>query len=712
MEEQTEEKLFGHFAVSAGRNFCLTYTISHHFSNLQVGSFVVVPMMRGKKEGEYIGVFLGLCEKPPFQCKDIIKKLEFVNSIPENLILMLKWLSEYYLSPLENFIALLAPSFIWNVNRHDMLEKRLQKLFVKNNNQYFLINENKSQQVKGEIKLPLRECIALNEEQNFIFQDIIESHPTVSLLHGVTGSGKTEVYLKLAQYFIQQNKNVLILVPEIALTPQMTSRFRAVFQNHLSILHSGLTSNEYEKEWFRIHYNLAKVVLGVRTSIFSLLENIALIIVDEEHDNSYKSQDIPFYQARDVAVLRAKKEGALCLLGSATPSVESMYNVKQGKYKYYSLQNKFSNNSVQAVIIDSKQNLNIPLKMKQGNYPLKSSQIAFNNDAISSEVFAVLKETKDRGEQSMVILNRRGYVNFSLCMACSQSLKCPRCSVSTTLHNNGSIEICHYCSFRVNTRKNCPSCLSPFLMTRGIGTQNIEEQIQRQIPELNIQRLDRDVLTSNSRLNDIIENFRNGNTDCLVGTQMLAKGHDFPNVTVVVVLHVEDSLFLPDFRASERTFQLLTQAMGRAGRGKHKGTLLLQSLILGHPVIELSLNNNVKDFIDRELNRRKLGFHPPYSRQILFEIRQSNKGKAMVLAHKIKDYLVNFWKENSFEVNQIRLAGPYFATLEKLNNEFRVQICVSTIREIHPFKLIPKEIFHDKELLPHFKIDVDPYSFM
>lgn len=713
MKFQDKEKSYGNFAVVASTGLFLTYFIPEQFSQLEVGKFCLLPMRQGKAVKTFVGLFLGFCEKPSFICQEIIGYVPFTNRVSENLISIIKWVSEYYLFPFEKVLPCLAPRFVWNVEKHPMLQKRLSKIFSKDEKDHFYINKNMiNENIKGEISLPVKEQIHLTQEQNITYQEIMAKKEGVCLLHGVTGSGKTEIYLKIAQKIILDQKTVLVLVPEIALTPQMSSRFRSVFQNNLAILHSGLTANEYEREWFRIHLGFAKIVLGVRTSVFSLLENIGLIIVDEEHDGSYKSQEVPHYHARDVAVLRAKKENALCILGSATPSVESMYNSINGKYHYFKLENKYSNNVVDSLIIDSKKNMNIPIKLKQGNYPLRSTQIAFENEAVCMEVCSLLKETKEKGEQSMIILNRRGFVNFAICAECSNSLKCPRCSVTTTLHNNGKVELCHYCGYRSEKRKNCPSCHSISFFNRGIGTQNIEEQIQTLIPSLNIARLDRDVLTSNSRLTEIIEKFRVGKTDCLVGTQMLAKGHDFPKVTLVVILHVEDSLFLPDFRASERTFQLLTQAMGRAGRGSKKGKVVLQSLIIGHPVIEMSLSNNVKDFIERELSLRKLGFHPPYSRQILFEIRHRKKEKALDLGNKIKDYLVTFWKDCQYEPIQVRLAGPYLATLEKLRDEYRVQLCVSSVREIHPFKLLSKVIFHDKELLPYLRIDVDPYSFL
>ncbi|WP_161597535.1 replication restart helicase PriA [Fluviispira multicolorata] len=704
------ENKFGRFLVVAQTGLLLTYSIPNEFSQMKKGSFCLLPLRKGKIVKKHVGVFIGFCLKPEFNCQNILSIIPFTRNLSENLLLVLQWTADYYLSSLEKIISLVAPSFIWDVAKHQALEKRIAK-FIFNN------SENKSKEnthkIKGEIHLEERSEIILNEEQSAIYNELLENLNSTIVLHGVTGSGKTEVYLKIAQKINQLNKNVLMLVPEIVLTPQMSARFRSVFKGDLAILHSGLTKVEYEREWFRIQNGQAKIVLGVRTAVFCSLENIGLIIVDEEHDGSYKSHDFPVYHARDVAVVRAKKENAMCLLGSATPSIESMYNVKNLKYKYLSIKNKFSGSRVDSLIIDSKKNLFLNYSQKKLNYTTRSTQISFQENAISQAVCDFIKENKEQGEQSIVIINRRGYVNFAICAQCSTPLSCPHCSVTTTLHNSGNLEICHYCDFKIQRRKSCASCHSTHFLDHGIGTQNIEERLTQLIPDLKIARLDRDVMTSNSRITEIIDDFRVGKTDCLVGTQMLAKGHDFPKVTLVVILHVEDALFLPDYRAAERTFQLLTQAMGRAGRGNKSGKVVLQSLVLGHPVIEMSLNHDLEAFWQRELQMRRLGFHPPYSRQILCEFRHKNKDNAFYLANKLKAFLVKFWQENKYTENEVRLSGPYLAALEKLKDEYRVQLCLSSVKNLHPARLFPEEVFSDKELSRQvLRLDVDPYSFL
>ncbi len=708
-----EGKKFGEFIVVGATGLLLTYEIPLAFSDIKLSSFWLVPMRKGKTTHEYVALFIGFCAKPLFPCQNVLAPVPYSKTLPENYLAFLHWIAEYYLFPLEKVVPLIAPKFFWNAAKHAILFGRLDKYFKRNSHfDYEMLAHKFKKQIKGEVILPKREAINLTAEQDLIYNELSTMNEGIALLHGITGSGKTEIYIKLSQFILTKNKTVLVLVPEITLTPQMTSRFRAVFGNDLAIVHSGLTHLEYELEWFKIHLGFAKIVLGVRTSVFSFLTNIGLIIIDEEHDSSYKSQDSLPYHARDLAIVRAKKEQALCLLGSATPSVESMYNVYQKKYAYFKLDSKYSKQSVENIIIDSRKYLPANHKKQLLSPQLKSSQITFSEEAISPEIYDLLQNRKKNSEQSIIIINRRGYVNFAICAQCASPLRCPNCAVTTTLHEKAQVELCHYCGFRESKRKSCPTCHSPHFIYKGVGTQQIEDLIQRKLPELKLARLDRDVLTSNSKLSDILEKFRTRETDCLIGTQMLAKGHDFPFVTLVVVLHVEDALYLPDFRSAERTFQLLNQAMGRAARGTKPGTVVLQSLSTGHPVIEMALKNSVDEFIQRELKLRKFGFHPPYARQILLEIRAGKKDKVEFLANKIKTMLIEYWQEQKIAARAIRLAGPYYATIEKINQEFRMQLCISTVKEIHPFYIFPKKVLADKELIGRLRIDVDPFSFL
>jgi primosomal protein N' (replication factor Y) len=422
---------------------------------------------------------------------------------------------------------------------------------------------------------------------------------------------------------------------------------------------------------------------------------------------------MPTYNARDVAVKRASLENARCLLGSATPSTESYVNVQMGRYNMATLEARHSGHKSSVEVFDAKQHLQFTnLNQRTIKKISRSSLVRFENNVIIPPILERIRENKERGEQSMVILNRRGYANFALCSACGSALQCPKCSVSTTLHSHCEIERCHYCGFETKTRKACTSCGSSELVAMGAGTQNLEHELASNIPGLRVARLDRDVLTSNTRLGDLLKQFRSGDIDCLVGTQLLAKGHDFPRVTLIAIIHVEDGLFLPDFRASERTFQLLTQAAGRAGRGSTPGTVLVQSLIIGHPVIELALEENVRGFLEREIELRKLAWHPPLSRQILIEINTRTQAESVETGESVRAQIVAHWKQQAIPPSEARIVGPQPATLEKIKNIFRAQIAITTSKKYLPAKLIPDSLLQDKNLAKKLRFDVDPQSFL
>lgn len=694
--EASAEKKYGHFAVVAQTGLLLTYSIPLEFQNCLTGKLCVVPVRQGHVVKTMVGMFLEFCPKPDFLCQDILGFVPGEICFSPLLVSFIFWISDYYLLSFEKAVHLLAPRFIWDQKKHLLLKKRLENL-----KKVVLSKDDVGKE------------IVLNESQQTAYENILNNNLLPTLLHGVTGSGKTEVYLKLAQKVIQNGKKVLILVPEIVLTPQMGTRFFAVFGKKLAVLHSGLTPKDHMQQWLGVYSGNYDVVLGVRTSVFCPLEKIGLIIVDEEHDSSYKSNEFPTYHARDLAVVRARMEHAYCVLGSATPSLETMYAVKNGKYALTEMTSKFSSSENEYHVVDGREEFTMPDYMKKNPF-LKLSRIDFFEDEfhISKTILNLLSENKRKNEQSMILLNRRGYVNYSVCVSCKNPLSCPSCSVTTTLHQKGTLEICHYCGFQTPKRKFCPHCGSNSFANKGIGTQNLEIQLQHLLPDLRFDRLDRDVLTSHSRLSKIVENFQTGQTDCLIGTQLLAKGHDFPNVTLVIILHLEDALFLPDFRAGERTFQLLLQAMGRAGRGSKPGQIVLQSFIQTHPVVQYALNQDFNGFLERELKLRSLAWNPPYCRQILFEIRHKIKDKALDLAHMLKQQLIDFWKQQDILSTHIRLAGPYPATIERLSDEYRMQLCVNFVRTWHPKKIVPKQFLEQKEFVRYLRVDVDPISFL
>jgi primosomal protein N' (replication factor Y) len=706
--------IFAVFAVAHATAHELTYQVPVEWAEqLQAGRLCRLPV-QGRL---LIGVFLRWCDKPAFACRAIAGFVEHCPPLKTRILELLEWVSHYYLSPMGRTIHLAGPGFLWSVEAQSKRLKRLEK----NHQTIVETSRNKRKPRTMPAAGPASDSLAqahssaplktLNTEQQSAYLQIAASaagHTT--LLQGVTGSGKTEVYLHLVAETLRHGQSALILLPEIALTPQMCERFRVHFPTELAVLHSGLTSVAYEREWFRVANNQARVVLGVRSAVFAPLEQLGLIVVDEEHEQSYKCDEFPCYHARDVAVKRAHLEGARCVLGSATPSLESYFNVQRKRYSIVHLQAKHSRQTNQMDIFQFRPQLHSTGGLNRG--VVRSSQFAFSGQVIAPGVIERLAQTHAKGEQSMVIINRRGFAQFALCTDCGEALRCPHCSVSTTLHAKGARELCHYCGFSRSTLTVCPGCGSSNLVQMGLGTQNLEQEIAERVPGLVVDRLDRDVLTSQTRLASILSKFKTGETECLVGTQMLSKGHDFPRVTLVVVLNVEDGLFIPDYRASERTFQLLCQAAGRSGRGHLSGFVAVQSLGASHPVIHRALKGDVDLFLQDELKMRELGWHPPVSRQILIELHHSNESLLMHKAMAIQKELTHLWTSQSLSPQDVRLTGPMPASLSKLKGSYRVHLVIAARKDIHPSRLVPVELTSRKEFHSIIKVDVDPFSFL
>lgn len=704
-----EPKEYGLFAVANATSHELTYIVPAEFRHqLSPGRLCYLPV-QGRT---LVGVFLEWCAKPQFACRPVMGLVDNCPLIKPQVLDLIRWVCSYYLSPLGRAIHLAGPGFLWSPPAHAKRQRRSEKQERRTSDELKPTTQNAktsgTASAAAAAALPLK---TLNPEQLSALQVLQSSAANqTTLLQGVTGSGKTEVYLHLVADALQQGKSSLILVPEIALTPQMCDRFRAHFPDDLAVLHSGLTPVEHEREWFRVAEGKAKVVLGVRSAVFAPVENLAWIVVDEEHEQSYKCEEFPCYHARDVAVKRAQLANARCLLGSATPSLESYSNAKKGRYSLVHLQSKHSRQSTRVEVFQFRPRIHSTGGLKRG--VVRSSQFSFDGHIIAPGVVDLLAQTHAKGEQSMVILNRRGFAQFALCGDCGEALRCPHCSVSTTLHSRGARELCHYCGFSRNTLSTCPSCGGSKLVHMGLGTQNMEQELVERVPGLVVDRLDRDVLTSQTRLSNILSRFRSGETQCLVGTQMLSKGHDFPRVTLVVILNVEDGLFVPDYRAAERTFQLLCQAAGRSGRGQLPGIVAVQSLGASHPVVGLALESAVDRFLTDELNMRELGWHPPVCRQILIEMQHSNELQLMQQAAAVQKSLTEAWQKHDLSPKDVRLTGPMPAVLAKLKGSFRVHLVIAARKDIHPAKLVPMELIGRKEYQHLMKVDVDPYSFM
>ncbi|MEY4065887.1 MAG: hypothetical protein RIR26_2095 [Pseudomonadota bacterium] len=693
MTSATEK--FGLFAVANATAHELTYLIPEELAaHMASGTLCELPL-QGRKA---VGVFLNFCEPPSFVCRPVHALIPQCPPLKLPLIELLRWLGHYYLAPLGRCIHLAAPGFVWNAAAHAKRLKRMERL-------------GKSLRKKEVVSRAAEPLKVLNPEQQAAFESIENLQSGhVALLQGVTGSGKTEVYLHLVSKCLSEGGRALVLLPEIALTPQMCDRFRIHFPHELAVLHSGLTAVEYEREWYRVAEGSAKVVLGVRSAVFAPLADVRLIVVDEEHEQSYKCDEFPCYHARDVAVKRAQIEGARCVLGSATPSLESHINCERGKYHRVHLRLKHHQQSNRVETFQFRPKLLSTGGLSRG--VVRSSQFSFQGHVMAPGVVDLLRDVQKKGEQSMVILNRRGYAQFALCGDCGSALQCPHCAVSTTLHARGTKELCHYCGFSRPLLQHCTSCGSSKLVQMGLGTQNMEMELSERVPGLVVDRLDRDVLTSHSRLSEIISKFRSGETQCLVGTQMLSKGHDFPRVTLVVVLNVEDGLFVPDYRASERTFQLLCQAAGRSGRGNLPGVIAVQSLGASHPVVNLALQGDVHRFLSEEFKMRQLGWHPPVCRQILIEMQHASEAHLMHLGSLLQKELTTHWLSAGFSPQEVRLTGPMPAVLAKLKGQHRVQLVISAKREIHPARLVPQDVLLRKEFQHVVKADVDPFSFL
>jgi len=506
---------------------------------------------------------------------------------------------------------------------------------------------------------PERDDFKLTPEQQATLEKITSALQSTGefkafLLHGVTGSGKTEVYIRSMRFALDAGKSAMMLVPEIALTPVFSRRLRAVFGSDVAILHSKLSPGERYDEWLRIRRGDARIAIGTRSAVFAPLENIGLVIVDEEHDPSYRQHESPFYNARDVAVVRASLAGAVAVLGSATPAMESFYNAKTGKYSYLHLPNRIGGRGLAAAeLIDMREVF----------------KRAGKDVALSNELLGAVKETHARGEQVIILLNRRGFSQFVLCRTCGETMKCKNCDITLTFHRADNKLLCHYCNYREKSPRVCPHCQSEYLYFVGEGTENITEMLAGKFPDMRIARVDRDTMAHKGEMEDVLLKFAAGGLDMLVGTQMIAKGHDFPNVTLVGVISVDIGLGLPDLRSAERTFQLITQVAGRAGRGNRPGKVLIQTYYPEHYALRHAREQDYEGFYAEEIRfRQRLGY-PPFFVLASIIIRHRDHSYASKHANILRRSL-----DAANTSKRSRILGPAPASLSRLKNEFRLQI--------------------------------------
>jgi primosomal protein N' (replication factor Y) len=542
--------------------------------------------------------------------------------------------------------------------------------------------------------------LVLNAEQLLALKEITQAldSPEIArpiLLHGVTGSGKTEIYLQAIRAALEHGRSAIVLVPEISLTPQTVERFKGRFakaQDTVAVLHSHLSEGERHDEWYKIHSGRARIVIGPRSAVFAPLKKLGLIVVDEEHENTYKQEEAPRYHARDVAIVRARIEKCVVVLGSATPSLESYHNAVRGKYRLATLSQRIDEKQMPLMrIVDLRQ---------EGR---KEKAIAI----LSEKLRAAIADRLDKREQTILFLNRRGFSTSLLCSDCGEARNCPNCSVALTFHRRVARLSCHLCGHTAAVPKKCPACGKDALIYAGFGTEKVESTVAHIFPKATVRRMDADSMTRKEAYRETLRNFRTGKIDILVGTQMIAKGLHFPNVTLVGIINADLALHLPDFRAGERTFQLLTQVAGRAGRGETPGEVFVQTYTPFSPSIQFARHHDFAGYFQQELEFRERCDFPPFKHAVLITVRSAHEGRAKLSA----ETLVRRLKGSLGSEFILGDATP--APLEKLQGQFRFHILMRGEAIMRLSRLVRETL--DKLPFPEdvaVAVDVDPYQLL
>ncbi|MCX6111782.1 MAG: primosomal protein N' [Proteobacteria bacterium] len=657
-----------YYHVAPSRPFMDTLTYESE-ELIPIGCRVEIPI--GKSKGFGFVVEQQKVKPVDFETRKIIKvngEHSFFNK--ENLNFY-KWVSEYYHYPLGETLSLIIPSFI--PKRKKTFED-VEKTYVSQDD-------------------PL---VDFTEEQKEAERIILDPHTqntysSRNLLHGVTGSGKTEVYIEIAKETIKNKRGVIIIVPEIALTPQLINRISAHFKGEISVIHSEISRAKKYETWIKLSGGKSLLCIGARSAIFSPMPDIGLIVVDEEQDSSYKQDDRLRYNARDLALVLGKQYDARVILSSATPSVETYHNAKEKKYSYVTLRNRVRGLCLpKTIIVD-----------------LKKADMVSEN--FSTEMVKNIKNALDKKEQIILYLNRRGYSNTIICKACGTRVSCPRCSITLTEHKNKKIMLCHYCGFERDIPNYCSACKSHSLYPVGSGTEKIYEEIETLFPEARIARMDSDSIKGKKSLGDILKKIADKKVDIIVGTQLLGKGHDFPEVTMVGIINADVTLHLPDFRSAEKTFHQVMQVSGRAGR-MCQGLVVLQSYIPEHFAIQNAIKNDYDGFYSEELTNRKEVLYPPFVNLVDIKFSSNSKDisfKSAKLAHEAIQKIIKAKKMNVITL------GPTPSPIPVINNRYRHHIVLkgksrSDLNSL--LKIFNQEYKKHKSL--RLSIDVDPYSFI
>lgn len=514
----------------------------------------------------------------------------------------------------------------------------------------------------------------LTAQQKQVLDEYINSSDNLFLLKGVTGSGKTEVYMRMVEDALNKGKSAIVLVPEISLTPQMIERFKGRFGKDVALFHSKLSDGERFDEWFRVRSGKAKLVIGARSAIFLPVKNLGLIIIDEEHESTYKSDQNPKYQTKEVAEFLSNQKGCKVVLGTATPTIETFYRALIGELKLLELNSRVDGKAMP------------PMKVVDMRNELKSG----NASLFSRELFNEIKEKLSKKEQIILFLNRRGFSTFVSCRSCGYVFKCEECDISMTYHRNGLL-VCHYCGKTKSTPKKCPKCDSKYVKFFGAGTQRVEEEVKKYFKEAKVLRMDVDTTRSKDSYENIYNTFKDGKADILIGTQMISKGLDFKNVTLVGILAADMSINIPDYRASERTFQIITQVAGRAGRGEKQGNVIIQTYTPDHYSLKYAINYDYEGFYEREFTVRALMKYPPFGKILLINAISKKEDLLKQFMHKISNGIkLLVEKEKDIDV-----LGPIPCLIAKVKENYRWQIVIKGEFESEFAKKI-KELLYDK----------------
>lgn len=659
----------------------LSYTLPND-TTATIGSRVVVPL------GKQYAVGLVVEKKPnptlepnatPFDLKPIVEILDEISLVDTHLLELLQWATRYYHHPIGEVIFTALPA---GLRKNKALSKRMQKLLVPQ---------------EQAISPVIHDTLQLSDEQSQALDSIHTWNQEASplqpvLLHGITGSGKTEIYLRLAQPLIETGKQVLVIVPEIGLTPQLLARFTEFFADtRIACLHSGLSDGARLQAWLQARCGEASIILGTRSAVFTPAPRLGMIIIDEEHDASLKQQEGFRYHGRDLAIKRAQMLAIPIIMGSATPSLESLHNVEQQRFHYLRLnQRPGARHKPRLEIQDTR-----PFSLKAG---------------LSPPSLQAIRHTLERGEQALVFLNRRGFAPVLFCPSCGWQASCEHCSTNMIWHARRNKLVCHHCSMEQTTPQHCPRCHNPRLTTQGHGTERLELALQSHFTDTPVIRIDRDVTRRKGELEDKLATVRSNQPLILTGTQMLAKGHDFPNLTLVVISDIDQSLFSTDYRALERLGQLLVQVAGRAGRAQKAGYVILQTSQPQHPLLHLLVGQGYTSFAQQLLTDRERWHFPPFSYQAI--IRASSTASMDKALQFLEQIHLNLHTEKE---NRIEVLGPVPAPLEKRANRYRAQLLLTSAQRMPLHRALHQLLQQEKQLKGRsairWSIDIDPIEF-